>query len=261
MATALADGRIKIHGVEIELTRKGKGAPLLMLHGGSGPTPNAPFVGKLAERFEVFVPGHPGFGTSPLPAQYDHIDDLAYFYLDLMDELDLKDVTLLGFSLGGWLSMEIAVKSTARLKRLILVDSVGCKFGGPTDRDIADIFATSPDQMAKLMWHDPSKAPDPTKLTDDQALAAGRNREAMAVYGWEPYLHDPKLKGRLHRVKIPTLVIWGASDRLVTPDYGKKLAACIPGAKFEAIDAAGHAPNVEQPEKFLSLVNAFAGAN
>ena len=94
MATALADGRIKIHGVEIELTRKGKGAPLLMLHGGSGPTPNAPFVGKLAERFEVFVPGHPGFGTSPLPRDFDHIDDLAYFYLDLMDELDLTTPNL-----------------------------------------------------------------------------------------------------------------------------------------------------------------------
>ena len=261
MATALADGRIKVHGIEIELTRKGKGAPLLLLHGGSGPTPNAPFVGKLAERFEVFVPGHPGFGTSPLPAQYDHIDDLAYFYLDLMDELKLKDVTLMGFSLGGWLSMEIAVKSTARLKRLILVDSVGCKFGGPTDRDIADMFANSPEQMAKLMWHDPSKAPDPSKLTDEQALIAGRNREAMAVYGWEPYLHNPKLKGRLHRVNVPTLVIWGASDRLVTPDYGRKLAACIPGAKFELIEGAGHAPNVEQPEKFFTLVNAFAGAN
>jgi pimeloyl-ACP methyl ester carboxylesterase len=127
MATAVADNRTRVHGIEIELTRKGKGPPLLMLHGGSGPTPNAPFVGKLAERFEVFVPGHPGFGTSPLPKDFDHIDDLAYFYLDLMDDLKLKDVTLMGFSLGGWLSMEIAVKSTARIKRLILVDSVGCK--------------------------------------------------------------------------------------------------------------------------------------
>jgi pimeloyl-ACP methyl ester carboxylesterase len=251
-------GRTRVHGVEIELAREGKGKPMLILHGGSGPTPQAPYVKALAKSFDVLVPGHPGFGTSPLPAHFDHIDDLAYFYLDLMDALDLREVRLMGFSLGGWLAMEIAVKSTARIAKLILVDSVGIKVGGPTDRDIVDIFATAPDQLAKLMFHDPSKAPDPAKFTDEQALIAGRNREAMAVYGWEPYLHDPKLKGRLHRIDVPTLVVWGASDRLVTPSYGRALAGFIPGARFVAIEAAGHGPNMEQPQKFVELVGGFA---
>ncbi len=254
----VVDDRLKVHGVEIELTRRGTGPTLLMLHGGGGPQPNAPFAKKLAESFDLLVPAHPGFSTSPLPDAYDSVDDLAYLYLDLMDQLDLKDVTLMGFSLGGWLSMEIAVKNTSRLKRLILVDSVGVKFGGRTERDIADIFATPVEALGKLMFHDPSKAPDPTKLTDAEALAAGRNREAMALYGWEPYLHNPKLKGRLHRIDVPTLVVWGASDGLVKPDYGQKLANEIPGAKFAKVEGAGHAPNVEQPDAFVKLVTEFA---
>jgi pimeloyl-ACP methyl ester carboxylesterase len=258
MATVVADNRLKVHGVEIELTRRGKGAPLLMLHGGSGPIPNAPFAQKLAQSFDLLVPAHPGFGTSPLPAHYDSVDDLAYFYLDLMDQLALEDAILMGFSLGGWLAMEIAVKSTARLKKLILVDSVGIKVSDRWTRDIADIFAESPQALAKMMFHDPSKAPDPTKFTDDQALVAGRNREAMALYGWEPYLHNPKLRGRLHRINVPTLVVWGASDRLVTPAYGKALAESIPGAKFAVIEEAGHGPNMEQPDQFVRLVTEFA---
>ncbi len=254
----LLDDRLKVHGIEVALTRRGKGPTMLMLHGGGGPQPNAPFAGKLAESFDLLVPAHPGFGASPLPDAYDSVDDLAYLYLDLMDQLDLKDVVLMGFSLGGWLAMEIAVKNTSRLKKLILVDSVGCKFGGRTDRDIVDIFATPADQLATLMYHDPAKAPDPTKLSDEEALAAGRNREAMALYGWEPYLHNPKLKGRLHRINVPTLVIWGASDGLVKPAYGRSLAAAIPGAKFAPIEAAGHAPNMEQPDAFVKLVTEFA---
>jgi pimeloyl-ACP methyl ester carboxylesterase len=249
---------LKVHGIELELTRRGNGPTLLMLHGGSGPQPNAPFARKLAENFDLLVPAHPGFGASPLPDAYDSVDDLAYLYLDLMDQLDLKDVTLMGFSLGGWLAMEIAVKNTSRLKRLILVDSVGVKFGGRTERDIVDIFATPPEALGKLMFHDPSKAPDPSKLTDAEALAAGRNREAMALYGWEPYLHNPKLKGRLHRINVPTLVIWGASDGLVKPAYGEALAKQIPGARFARVEGAGHAPNMEQPDAFVKLVTDFA---
>jgi pimeloyl-ACP methyl ester carboxylesterase len=252
------DDRLKVHGIELELTRRGKGPTLLMLHGGGGPQPNAPFAKKLAESFDLLVPAHPGFGTSPLPDEYDSVDDLAYLYLDVLDRLDLEDVTLMGFSLGGWLAMEIAVKNTARLKRLILVDSVGVKFGGRNERDIADIFATPVEALAKLMFHDPSRAPDPSKLTDAEALAAGRNREAMALYGWEPYLHNPKLKGRLHRIDVPTLVIWGASDGLVKPGYGQQLAKAIPGAKFALVEGAGHGPNMEQPDAFVKLVTDFA---
>lgn len=254
----LVDDRLKVHGIEIELTRRGKGPPMLMLHGGGGPQPDASFAKKLAESFDLLVPAHPGFGTSPLPDAYDSIDDLAYLYLDLLDQLDLKDVTLMGFSLGGWLAMEIAVKNCSRLKRLILVDSVGVKFGGRNERDIVDIFATPPEQLGKLMFHDPSRAPDPSTLTDEEAIAAGRNREAMALYGWEPYLHNPKLRGRLHRIAVPTLVIWGASDGLVKPSYGQSLAKEIPGAKFAQVEGAGHAPNMEQPDAFVKLVTDFA---
>ncbi len=108
------------------------------------------------------------------------------------------------------------------------------------------------------MWHNPALAPDPAKLTVDQLKIIASNRVALSLYGWDPYLHNPKLKSRLHRIDVPTLVIWGASDGLVKPSYGRAYAELIPGAKFVQIEQAGHAPHVEQPEAFAKHVLAFA---
>ena len=77
-----------------------------------------------------------------------------------------------------------------------------------------------------------------------------RNREATARYAWSPYMHDPKLKGRLHRIRIPTLLLWGAADRILSEAYGRAYCAAIPGARFETIERAGHFPHLEQPEEF-----------
>jgi pimeloyl-ACP methyl ester carboxylesterase len=142
--------------------------------------------------------------------------------------------------------------------KLVLVDAVGVKHGGPTDRDIADIFGMPAPALARLMWHDLAKAPDPVAQDEKALETMAGNRIALALYGWEPYLHNPKLPYRLHRITTPTLVLWGESDRLVTPDYGRKYAALIPGAKFVAIPEAGHSPQAEQPEAFVRAVLDFA---
>lgn len=248
---------IALHGVDVAVTRKGSGPPLLLLHGGGGPVTAMPFADRLAETFEIIAPTHPGFAGTPIPDHYDGIADLAFTYLDLMDGIDLRDAVVMGISLGGWLAAELAVMSTQRFSKLIFVDAVGVKHGGPTDRDIADVFALSGPDLAAIMWHDPSQAPDPTKLPDEQLQIVAANRTALALYSWEPYMHNPKLAGRLHRIDRPSLFVWGESDRLVTPEYGRKYAALVPGAKFVTIPKAGHTPQAEQPDAFLAEVLAF----
>jgi pimeloyl-ACP methyl ester carboxylesterase len=140
-----------------------------------------------------------------------------------------------------------------------MVDAVGVKVGGREERDIVDVFATSQRELDRLMWHDPTRAPDRSTLTDEQLKIVAGNRVALSLYGWDPYLHNPKLRHRLHRIKVPTLFIWGASDRLVTPAYGRAYCGMIPGARITVIERAGHAPHVEQPDAFVATVMSFGG--
>mgnify|MGYP005650419125 FL=1 len=246
-----------LQGVEVEVARKGSGAPLLLLHGGGGSVIDQPFTDELAKNFEIIAPTHPGFNGTKVPDHFDGMDDLKYLYLDLLDELDINDAVVMGISLGGWLAAELASTSCARFSKLILVDAVGVKIGGPMDRDIADVFGLPPAEVNRLMWHDPSNARDLSTLPDEAVQAVAANRIALGLYTWEPYMHNPKLRHRLHRISVPTLLIWGASDQLVAPDYGKAYADLIPGAKFVAIPEAGHSPYSEQTEAFLSQVLAF----
>ena len=132
---------MKLQGQEIDVVRKGSGQPLVLLHGGGGPIASMPFADKLAEKFEIIAPTHPGFAGSKIPDHFNRIDDLVYLYLDLLDELDLNDVILMGFSMGGWTAVELATMNSTRLSKMILVDPVGVKTGGREDRDIADVFA------------------------------------------------------------------------------------------------------------------------
>jgi pimeloyl-ACP methyl ester carboxylesterase len=257
--SAAATKELLAGSVPLSYLDLGEGAPILVLHGAGGLLPDAPFLAGLAKHGRVIAPTHPGFGRAVLPDWIDTVDDLAYIYLDLLDALDLRDVTVIGFSMGGWLAAEIAIKSTARIARLILVDAVGIKVSDRNTRDIADIFATDPAEMRRLTFHDPSKAPDLSGLSDEAMEIVARNREASALYLWEPYAHNPKLTRRLHRIDVPVLLLWGESDGIVTPAYGRAFAERIPGARFELIPAAGHAPQMEQPEEFVKHVARFLG--
>ena len=248
---------LELQGVDVAVTRKGAGAPLLLLHGGGGPIVEQPFADKLAERFEVIAPTHPGFDGAKAPDHFDGMADLVYLYFDLLDALDIRDAVVVGMSMGGWLAAELAATNCARFSRLILVDAVGVKIGGPTDRDIVDVFGIPPQEATRLMWYDTSKAPSLEGLPDEAVEVIAANRIAMGLYGWEPYMHNPKLRFRLHRITVPTRLIWGEADGLVTTDYGKAYAGLIPGADFVAIPEAGHLPHTEQPEAFVAQVLAF----
>jgi pimeloyl-ACP methyl ester carboxylesterase len=250
---------LSVSGLRVDTVEKGSGRPLLFLHPGIGIDRDAPVLERLAERARVIAPTHPGFGGSEQPRRFDTIDDLAYFYLDFLDQLDLHDTIVVGVSLGAWIAAEIAVKSTARISRLVLANAVGIKIGDRETRDIADIFAITEPELNALSYHAPKIAErDYKSMPEADVRIVARNREATARYGWSPYLHNPKLKGRLHRIRIPTLFLWGTADQIVSEAYGRAYCAEIPGARFETISHAGHYPHIEQPGEFARRVFAFA---
>jgi pimeloyl-ACP methyl ester carboxylesterase len=219
-----------------------------------------PFIDALAEGWRLLMPSHPGFGNSPLPDDFDSVDDLAYFYLDLLK--DVGPVHLVGAGFGGWIAAEVAIRCTHAIRSLVLVDALGVKVSDRTTSDISDLFVVSPLELVELCWHDvdvgqremPLPLPDRDEQTLVQLLTA---RRTAALMGWNPFLHSPKLLRRLRRIDRPTLVVWGASDGVVAPSYGRAYAEAIPGARFAEIEAAGHYPYVEQPERFVGVLNSF----
>jgi pimeloyl-ACP methyl ester carboxylesterase len=259
--SAVADAplaSLTVNGIRIETVDKGRGRPLLFLHPGIGLDPQAPVLDRMAERARVIAPSHPGFGGSEQPRHFSTVDDLAYFYLDLLDQLALEDVTLVGVSLGGYIAAEMAIKSTQRIGRLVLANAVGIKVGDRETRDIVDIFAKTEPELNALAYFDPQiAARDYKAMPEADVRVVARNREATARYAWSPYMHDPKLKGRLHRIRVPTLFLWGTADRILSEAYGRAYCAAIAGARFETIERAGHYPHIEAPDAFARAVLAF----
>lgn len=249
---------ITLGDVQIELTRRGKGKPLLLLPSEESLEPDAPFVDELAKKFEVIIPQAPGYGRSNRPDWITNMDDISYIYLDLIEKLDLKKLTVMGFSLGGWIAAEMATKDDSRIAKLVLVDAYGIKVGGPYDRDIADIWLEHPKKVMERKWFDVEKGKrDFPAMPEEKLAIIARNIETTARLCWEPYMHNPRLKLRLHRIQVPSLVVWGKNDGIVTTDYGKAYSKLIKGAKFAAIAKAGHYPHLEQPAAFMTAISSF----
>ncbi len=249
---------ISIAGVSLELEERGSGPPLLFLHPGEGLQPRRPWLDLLARRYRVIAPHHPGWGNSALPTWLSSVDDLAYLYLDLASELELADATLAGIDFGGWIAAEMAVRDTRPFARLILADPLGIKVGGILDRDIADMHALPHDEYMRLAWADPVRGGhDLTALPETELAGIARGREAFALFGWKPYMHNPRLKHWLHRIDIPTLLLWGERDGIVSYEYCQAWGREILDAHLETIADAGHFPHWEQPQAFVDAVTKF----
>jgi pimeloyl-ACP methyl ester carboxylesterase len=249
---------VKLAGIDIEVFEAGGGNPLLWLHGANGFDPAHPFVKPFAERRRLIIPSHPGFGKSGLPEWVDRPDDIAVLYLELLDTLGIKRAEIVGCSLGGWIAAEMASMAPERVVKLVLVGPAGVKVGASDKLDIPDIWAMPQDEVNKLIFHDPRKmAMDPAKLSDEQLSIMLRNRETTALLTWEPWMHNPKLKYRLHRVKAPALFVRGVSDGLMSAAYVDGYAKLVPGARTVTVAAAGHAPQIEQPAAFAAAVLPF----
>ncbi|HVC61528.1 MAG TPA: alpha/beta hydrolase [Acetobacteraceae bacterium] len=254
--------------LELEVLRRGEGRPILLIHGVNPVNPRAPFVELLARHGEVIAPSHPGFGATPRPADFDTMYDLVNAYHDVLDAIRAPEVSVVGFGFGGWIAAELAVSGARQINRLVLVDPVGIKISGRELRDIVHFFNTDPAELNRRAWHDPARRPDGVyglgwqatiseAMSDAEMVTLARNWDSLCVYGWKPHMFNPRLGDWLRRIAVPALVLWGESDRIVTPEYGRAYAQRIPGAAFRAIQAAGHHPELEQPEAFVAQVAAF----
>jgi pimeloyl-ACP methyl ester carboxylesterase len=249
---------IAIGDAELEIVRRGAGKRLLLLPGEDMLEAGSAFVAGLARHFEVIVAAPPGFGRSSRPDWLSAPSDLAFLLLSLVKKLGLAGVPAIGCSLGGWIAAEMAVMDDDCFSRLVLIDPYGVKLGGPMERDFVDLWQLAPPKRAALKFREAEKMKrDTTKLADDELARTARNLESFARFGWEPYLHNPKLKHLLYRITAPTLMLWGEEDGIAGIDYARGYAQLIPGASVATIAAAGHYPHLEQPDAVLQRVLAF----
>jgi pimeloyl-ACP methyl ester carboxylesterase len=247
--------------VDLHVEQYGKpaGTAVLVLHGGGGPRTVAGLAAALGEHAFVLAPTHPGFDGTPRPDWFDGMDDLALAYLDLLDDLDLTDVLVVGSSIGGWIAAEMALRDNRqRIGGLVLINAVGIHAGG--GQEVVDIRPLSPAELAALAFHNPALAPDPTALAPEQLAVLAANQRTLAVYGGAAFTYDPKLRRRLHRVAVPTLVLWGEDDGVAPLGYGRAYAEAFPRASFVPVPEAGHLPQIEQPARTLAAIGAFVEA-
>ncbi|MGW3264010.1 alpha/beta fold hydrolase [Streptomyces sp. NPDC001056] len=248
-------------GLSVTIEERGGdsgGRGFLLLHGGAGPRTMTGLASALTEHAYTVVPTHPGFQGTPRPEWCDTPADLAVAYLDLLDALGLSDVMVIGSSLGGWVASEMALRDTrARIGSLTLLNAVGIHAARKEDA-VVDTRALAPAEIAELSFADPALRPDFSSLSDEQRAQGAANQRALALYGGEKFSHDPKLRGRLHRVGVPVLVVWGEQDGIASATYGRDYADSFPNGHFASIPEAGHFPHIEQPGRTLGAIGDFA---
>jgi pimeloyl-ACP methyl ester carboxylesterase len=251
--------RITVRDTPVDLLRNGSGPPLLFLHGAGGGGRWLTFQEKLAERFDVLAPSHPGHAGSPAAEWIEHISDLAFHYLDLLDTLGLERVHLAGASFGGWIAAEMATMASHRLDSLVLIDPVGIKVEGWI---YPFLFGMDLMDVVGLVFRNPvaALALAPADMSLDTIVEMYRQSTAVARVAWNPYLYDPLLRRRLARITTPTLLAWGAYDRLAPLVCAEAWRKEIPGATLRVFDDSGHVPHIEQPDAVAAAVAEFCGS-
>jgi pimeloyl-ACP methyl ester carboxylesterase len=252
-----ASRELSVRGTPIHMIQDGAGPALLFLHGAGGAGRWLPFQERLAGNFSVYFPSHPGHGGSPAAEWIEHISDLAFHYLDLLDRLGLERVHLVGASFGGWIAAEIATMASHRLESLVLIDPVGIRVDGWIypflfGMDIPEIVGTIfQNPMAALALAPPDQSIDTLALQYRQGTA-------LARVSWNPYLYNPLLRRRLGRISSPTLLCWGAHDRLAPlKPCGEAWAQEILGSRLRVFEESGHVPHLEEPEAVAEAIGEF----
>jgi pimeloyl-ACP methyl ester carboxylesterase len=249
---------LDVAGKKTQLTIGGDGPPLLYLHSASGETEWMPFHELLAKHFTVYLPAHPGFAESKGLELVRDIYDYAWHYADLLGQLNLGPVPIVGFSLGGWTGVELAILRPNLVKKLVLVAAAGVRVPAAP---MGELFVDDLPKLKKLLFFDQNDPciPQamPQSLDDPRILQWLRAREATARIGWNPYLHNPRLPQHLHRVECPTLLLWGRHDKLLPVGMGEFYSQNIPGAKLEVIENCGHMLPFEKPQEFADRTTGF----
>jgi pimeloyl-ACP methyl ester carboxylesterase len=247
---------LAIRGVGLRLRRAGHGPTVLFLHGAGGAPQWLPFFDALAERYEVWVPEHPGFGGSDDPPWIRSIADLALFYLDLVEEAGLDRLHLIGNSLGGWLAAEMLIRDRSRFRSLVQLAPAGIRVKGVP---CGDNFIWGAEEAVRNLYHDQAFADRVLSLIPDAAEVDVmlQNRFTVAKLGWQPRWFDPDLEKWLHRVKLPALVVWGDDDKIMPPAYAALWQERLPQARLVMVEGCGHLPHVERAALVAREVCAF----
>jgi pimeloyl-ACP methyl ester carboxylesterase len=245
---------VDVNGQTLRVFEAGNGEPVLFLHGAGGAN-WYPLLEILAKTRRVIAPEHPGFGRSKIPAWLMSVSDLAFFYLDFLDALDLEDVHLVGHSLGGWTAAEIAIRNTSRVKSLSLLAPAGVR---SPDVPFGDIFLWSPEEHARHSFFDQRLIDERLKqlATADVDLTL-QNRAAAARLAWNPRLCNPQLPYWLHRIDVPTLFVWGKEDAICPFACAELFMKPIKNAELYALAETGHALHTERPKEVAAKLNSF----
>ena len=246
----------KVRDVTVRLHRGGGGRPALFLHGAGGVPLWLPFFEALAEDYDLLVPDHPGFGASEDPKWLRSISDVAMFYLDAIEEWGLRDIHVIGNSLGGWIAAEMAIRDCSRFRSLTLLAPAGIRIKGVP---MGDNFIWSPEEQARNLFADPSFAERMLSQppSEEQMDIQLRNRFTTAKLAWQPRLFDPDLEKWLHRVKVPTHVVWGNADKILPGAYAELWRQRLPDARVTLVPNCGHLPHVEKADSVTASVKAF----
>jgi pimeloyl-ACP methyl ester carboxylesterase len=247
--------RFTIRGIETVVQIAGEGDPLVYFHG-AGTVTGFDKLLPLAERSRLIVPFHPGFGPSADDPTVDDVHDYRRHYLDLLDELGIGEFALMGSSMGGWLAANFAVDHADRVRRLVLAAPLGLKVD---EHPTTDIFVVPSDQVFGLLTSDMSVFDGHVPMPPTPEFLADRYREATSAARllWaRPY--DLKLHRWLHRLTMPSLILWGDADRLIPHEQAPVWAELIPGAEVRLFPGVGHLIFDESREA-LDAVGAFVG--
>ena len=231
-----SEERHDINGVETAVFAAGEGEPLVFLHG-AGTALGFDSLLPLAERVRLIVPHHPGFGESADDPSIDSFSDYVLHYLDLFDRLGLGEVALAGHSLGGYLATLLATVQPGRVSRLVLAAPFGLWV---REHPTVDFFSIPDEEVVPMLTADPSIFAG-IELPPTPEFLSERYREStsFARIAWKrPY--DSKLAGWLHRLTMPTLLVWGDADRLIPVEQAAIWAQAIPGAETRILPGIGH---------------------
>ncbi len=248
--------------VPVEYLEGGSGEPLVFLHGAGGLTAEDPFLAKLAERFHVYAPYLPGYGTSQEAPELRDMLDIALHTWDVTEQLGLKDPILVGHSMGGMIAAEMAAIQPNDVTRLGLIAPAGLWLD---EHPITDIFSTLPFEMPALLFHDAEAGAalmtagrdvsDPNFL--QTYLVTNARQLGMAGRILFP-IPERGLAGRLYRVKAKTVLVWGDSDKLIPPVYAQEFKRKIKGAQLVSIPEAGHMAIFEKTDQVVDAIGRLA---
>jgi pimeloyl-ACP methyl ester carboxylesterase len=253
-----SEERQAVAATELYLLKGGTGHPLLVLHGVEGHEGWLQFYDALAARVTVYAPAHPGFAQTPCPAWLESIVHQAVFYHWFLQEAALAPVDVVGIGIGGWIAAQMAVMCSHNLRHLILVDAAGIQ---PQQSQIFDIFITPWKQVIDRAFYASQDCPEYQRIYGGEFQEFGGPREAGRTMSirmcFRPFMYDPALPAMLGKVRVPTLIVWGANDHIIPVECGQLYQQAIAGATLRLLDKCGHWPQFERPQELARLIQEF----